>query len=63
MRPNLIFAVGAFALAIVVIWRLTTIVIAPHPQNANAAAVSPSIDTMQMMKNARNLPIERFDAH
>jgi len=41
----------------------TTMIIAPQPKEANAAPASASIDATQMMKDARNLPVERFDAH
>ena len=63
MRPNLIVTVSMVVLVVAVIWGLTTIIVALNPQDADAAPVSPSIDAMQMMKDARNLPIERFDAY
>jgi len=63
MRPNLIVTVSMVVLVVAVIWGLTTIIVAPNPQDADAAPVSPSIDAMKMMKDARNLPIERFDAY
>jgi hypothetical protein len=62
-RLNLILTLSTVVLAVVVIWSLTTRTSAPHTEDANAAPVSASIDAMQMMKGARNLPVERFDAH
>jgi hypothetical protein len=63
MRPALVVAVGTVTLAVAAAWALTTIVIAPHPQGVNAAPTSASIDTVPLMKNARNLPVQQFDAH
>ena len=63
MRPTLIVAVSTVVLVVVAIWGFTTITIARNPQHANAAPVSASIDAMQMMKNASDLPVEQFDAH
>ena len=62
MRLTLIAAVSSVVVAVVAIWG-PTVIIAPHPKDANAAPASASIDAMQMMKDARNLPVERFDAH
>jgi hypothetical protein len=62
MRLTLIVAVSTVVLVIVAIWGLA-VVIAPHPTNGNAAPALASIDAMQMMKGARNLPVERFGAH
>lgn len=36
--------------------------IAKVPQKAEAAAASSPIDIMQMTRNAKNLPVEQFDA-
>ncbi len=63
MRPTLIVAVSTVVSVVVAIWGFTAIIIVRNPQDANAAPVSASIDAMQMMKNASNLPVEQFDAH
>jgi hypothetical protein len=62
MRPPLIIVVSAVVLAIAATWGLA-FVIAPHPKDTNAASASASIDATQMMKDAGNLAVERFDAH
>jgi hypothetical protein len=56
--------VSALALvtAIVAIWGATAI-FARNPTNPNPAMASSSINVMQMMKNAKNLPEENFDTH
>lgn len=40
-----------------------TVINANSPRLATATPASTSIDVMQMMKNAKNLPEERYDAH
>jgi len=62
MRLTLVVTLSTVVLAAVAIWGLT-IIIAPNLKDANAAPVSASIDPTQIMKDARNLPVERFDAH
>jgi hypothetical protein len=54
----------ALVTAIVASWGTATI-IAHSPKNPGAAtaATSKSIDVMQLMKDAKNLPEERYDAH
>jgi hypothetical protein len=56
--------VSALALvtAIFAIWGATTIS-AHNPENLNAATASRSINVMQMMVEAKNLPEEKFDAN
>jgi hypothetical protein len=56
--------VSALALvtAIVAIWG-ATVIFAHTPKNPNAAMASGSINVMQMMKDAKNLPEENFDTH
>jgi hypothetical protein len=56
--------VSALALvtAIVAIWG-ATVIFAHTAKNPNAALASSSIDVMQMMKDAKNLPEEKFDTH
>jgi len=63
MRLTLVVTLSTVVLAAVAIWGLTTIIIAPNLKDANAAPVSASIDPAQIMKDARILPVERFDAH
>jgi len=62
MRLTLVVTLSTVVLAAVAIWGLT-IIIAPNLKDANAAPVSASIDPAQIMKDARILPVERFDAH
>jgi len=54
-----IIATSAIVVGIPAIWGLTT-VIARQPKDAGVGPAS--IDAMQMMRNARNLPVERYDA-
>ena len=62
MRPIFFVAASVALLATVAIWHLT-VIFASHPKDANTPRISSSIDTRQMMKDARSLPIQRFDAH
>jgi hypothetical protein len=52
----------ALSTAIFAIWGATTI-FAHNAKNPNAATASSSINVMQMMVEARNLPEEKFDAN
>jgi hypothetical protein len=47
----------ALVVAIVAVWG------ANSPRKATVAPASTSVDVMQMMKNAKNLPDQSFDAH
>jgi hypothetical protein len=62
MCPILFVAAAAAVLAVVAIWHQTVIFASP-PSDANAARMWSSIDTMQMMKDARSLPVQQFEAH
>jgi succinate dehydrogenase hydrophobic anchor subunit len=62
MRPIRFVAVSAVVLAVVAIWHLT-VIFASDPKDANAARRWSSIDTMQMMKDARSLPVQQFEAN
>jgi hypothetical protein len=55
---------AAFALVTAIrrIWGATAI-FARYPTNPNPAIASSSINVMQMMKSARNLPEENLDTH
>jgi hypothetical protein len=57
-----VIATAAVWVAIVVVLFGATVMTANAPQKARAAAASGSIDVMQMMRDAKNLPDERFDA-
>jgi hypothetical protein len=59
MRQTMIIA--AAALGIAAIWG-TTVVRGRTPQGS-AALASTAIDVMGMMKKAKSLPEEKFDAH
>ena len=61
MRQNIIVAsVIALVTVIAAVWG--TNIVAHAPKQAAASAAN-SIDVLQMMKSARNLPEEKFDAH
>jgi len=59
MRQTLTFASIALVAAILAIWGSTGIV-ATLPKKASADS---SIGVMQMMRDAKALPEEKFDAH
>jgi hypothetical protein len=56
--------VSAFALvtAISAIWG-ATVILAHSPKTANVAMAPSSINVMQMMQEAKNLPEEKFEAY
>ena len=58
MRKTAAFASVAFVAAIV--WG-ATVIVANSPREASIR--SASIDVMQMMRDARNLPVQQFDAY
>ena len=61
MRQNIIVAsVIAVVTVIAAVWG--TNIVANAPKQAAASAAS-SIGVLQMMKSARNLPEEKFDAY
>ena len=63
MRQTVIVsATTALVTAIVAIWG-TTVIIANNEKHSEAATASTSIDVMKMMRDARGLPEEKFDAH
>jgi len=65
MRQTIIVVAStAFVTAIVASWG-TAAIIAQSPKNPGviAPAVSKSVDVMQLMKNAKNLPEESYDSH
>lgn len=62
MRQTVIVVTTALVIAIAAIWG-TTVITASSPRTTNAAPASASIDVMQMMKDAKNLPHQQFDAH
>jgi hypothetical protein len=57
-----VIASTAVWVAIAVVLFGAAIVTADTPQQAHAAAASGPIDVMQMMRDAKDLPDERFDA-
>ena len=59
MRRTLTLASIALVAAILAIWG-TTDIVATSPKEASAAS---SIDVMQMMRDAKNLPEQQFDAN
>lgn len=60
MRKTVAFASVALVAAVVTIWG-ATVIVANSPKEASVQ--SASIDVMQMMRNARNLPEQQFDAY
>ena len=54
-------ATSAFVTAIVSIWG--TAVIVAHTEKRPEPVASTSIDVMKMMRDAKGLPDEKFDAH
>ena len=62
MRTTAIVVTTALVSAIVASWGTAAIVGTSH-QSPPAMTASVSIDVMQMMRDARNLPVEQFDAH
>jgi hypothetical protein len=52
----------AVVTAIVAIWG-TTIIVAHNEKHPEVATASASIDVMKMMRDAKGLPEEKFDAH
>jgi hypothetical protein len=61
MRTALIATIAAVA-ALAAIWSTGVITVASPKFDRSAPAAS-SIGAMQMMKNAKNLPMEQYDAH
>ena len=61
MRTALIAAI-AVVTALAAIWSAGVITVASPKFDRSAPAAS-SIDAMQMMKTAKNLPVEQYDAH
>jgi hypothetical protein len=63
MRHTIIVAATtALVTAIVAIWG-TTIIIAHTERHPEAAMASASIEVLRMMRDAKGLPEEQFDAH
>ena len=58
MRKTAAFASVAFVAAIV--WG-ATVIVANSPKEAGVHTAA--IDVMQMMRDARNLPVQQFDAY
>ena len=52
----------ALVVAFVAGWG-ASVIIAHSPRTATATQASTSIDVMEMMRNAKNLQYEKFDAH
>ena len=62
MRQTAIIATAALVIAIVAILGVT-VINAKSPRQAITAPASASIDVMQMMKDAKDLPEQQYDAH
>ena len=63
MRQTVIVAAAtALVTAVVGTWG-TTIIIANTEKHHEAATASTSIDVLKMMRDAKGLPQEKFDAH
>ena len=61
MRKPVAIAITAAVAAIVAIWGTTVII--ERPSQTQSSLTSKSVDVMRIMKNAKSLPEERFDAH
>jgi len=62
MRQTIIIAGTALVSAAIAVWG-TTVIIAQSPKTSAAIKAAPSIEVIEMMKRAKNLPEEKFDAH
>jgi hypothetical protein len=62
MRQVSILAVVVWVAVIVALFGATAM-IAHVPQRAEAAVASSSIDITAMTRNAKNLPVEQYDAN
>ena len=62
MRKMMILTTAAFIAAIPAIWGATAILAKPQ-RAANATQAATSIDVMQMMRNAKDLPEQQFGAY
>jgi hypothetical protein len=60
MRQIFIVTAAAWIAVIVALVGATAMIVA-GPQKANVAAISSSIDIVQMTRDAKNLPVEQFD--
>jgi hypothetical protein len=61
MRQTAIVATSALLVALAAIWGVT-VINAKSPTQASVPSSASSIDVMQMMKNAKNLPVQQYDA-
>jgi hypothetical protein len=63
MRQTVVVAaITAVITAIIVSWG-TSVIVAHSAKGSPSVKASSSVDVMQLMKNSKNLPEERFDAH
>ena len=62
MRHTFFLAIAALVAAILAIWGATTILATPHGRT-DVVPASTSLGVMQMMKDAKDLPEQQFDAH
>ncbi|HEV8694034.1 MAG TPA: hypothetical protein VGQ93_07610 [Lysobacter sp.] len=65
MRQTIVAAITASVVAAIVASWATAAIIAHSPKSsgATATATSNSIDVMQLMRDAKNLPEEKWDTH
>ena len=62
MRQTALFTATALVTVIAAIWGLI-VINANSSLHATSSSASVSIDVMQMMKEAQNLPEQQYDAH
>jgi hypothetical protein len=62
MRQTLIIACAALIAGLLAIWGANTILAKPQKEGSAHPAAA-SIDVMQMMKNAKDLPEQQFGAY
>jgi hypothetical protein len=63
MRQTVIVAAMTALVTAIVASSVTTVIIAYADKRPEAAAASTSIEVMRMMRDAKGLPEESFDAH
>jgi hypothetical protein len=62
MRQTAIVGTAVVLTAIVTIWG-SNVISGSVAKQSIAAPASPSINVMQMMKEAKDLPVQQYDAH
>lgn len=61
MRTTMIVAI-AVMIGLAAVWG-ADVITASSPKAVNSVPASASLDIMQMMKDAKNLPVQQYDSH